>query len=46
LETENGYKTVSVGLYDEQGLIDTYDIEANEIDDNEIYVGRELSLSV
>lgn len=45
LETENGHETVRIGLYDKQGLIGTHDIEAEDIDKNEIYKGRKLDLT-
>ena len=44
LRSEDGHEKVSVGLYDEQGLIAAHDIEAETRDTNEVYEGREISL--
>lgn len=44
LKTKDGYKTVKVGLHDTEGLIDEVVISAEEVDENEIYEGREISL--
>ena len=35
---------MKVGLHDTEGLIDEVVISAEEVDENEIYEGREISL--